>query len=85
MEELPVIAKVAGHQAIKSFETLTGAPEDEPGKIFSQLTAARVCLLRVLINKEQPDACMPKPARPQFPEIEIDEVLTKHQRPRHAG
>ena len=58
--------------------------EDEMGKIFSKLATVRASALRVLING-QLRTHKPAVVRPQFPEIRIDEALTKHRTLRNAG
>ena len=74
MVDLVSIAKVVGQQDPAAFDTCMGAAGDECDKIFSQLTAGKARLLRALLKIEQPRAHMPEPARPQIPEVRIDET-----------
>ena len=55
-----------------------GASEAERDKKYSQFTAGKSRLLRLLIDNWEPRNRAPEATRPGLPEVEIDKALTKH-------
>ena len=45
--------------------------------MYKRMTPGLARLMRVIITAEQPTR-MPKPAKPQFPEVKIGETVAKH-------
>ena len=56
-----------------------GATGDRKGEIYDKSALGKARPLRVLIDAEQPRTHMPKPTRPQFLGIKIDEAPMKHR------
>ena len=68
-----------------AIRTLLDTIEDRAARIFEQLVAGKSHLPRIPLAKEQPCAQMPKPARPQPPEVQIDGPRTERSSFRNTG
>ena len=80
MEDSAAVAKAVIRQDTRTFETVMATSDAERRQISATLTAGKDRLLRVLLHKGQARTQMPKPARPHFPETEIDKSSEEHRR-----
>ena len=80
MGDLAAVAKAVIRQDTRTFETVMATSDAERRQISATLTAGKDRLLRVLLHKGQARTQMPKPARPHFPETEIDKSSAGHRR-----
>ena len=83
-EELSQLAYAAYLADLATMEKIFDATEDERKALYKRMTPGLARLMRVIISANQP-TMMPKPAKPQFPEVEIGETVAKHPVLRDIG
>ena len=65
-------------------EKIFDASENEREALYKRMTPGLARLARAIITANQP-TMMPKPAKPQFPEVKIGETVAKHPVLRDIG
>ena len=68
-----------------SFETLSATSGERAARIFARQASGESRLSRMLIAVDQPHEYLPNQAKPQLPEIQIDEALSKRPTHRNFG
>ena len=76
-EELSQLAYAAYLADLTTMEKIFDTTEDERKALYKRVTPGLARLVRVIITANQP-TMMPKPAKPQFPEVKIGETVAKH-------
>ena len=83
-EEMSQLAYAAFLADLSTLEKIFDASEDERKALYKRMTPGLARLMRVIITANQP-TMMPKPAKPQFPEVKIGETVAKHPVLRDIG
>ena len=74
-EALQQLALIVCSADIESWEDLVDMTDLERDLLMKTMSAGQAQLVRRMIATEQPRTQMPKPAKPQFPEVNIGSAL----------